>query len=191
MRGAPMQITLTRHGKPDLHLDSWLAPMAMGDWLRHYDRAGVAPGAAPAATLAQAQAARLVASSTLPRSVQSAQQLVPEREVLCDPLFCEAELPCPPWASPRLPPLAWSAMFRLFWVYGFSLPTEPLPQTRWRAHQAARLLVDLARENGSVLLVGHGLMTVLIARELLALGWHGPKRPVGSYWHCSVYHETG
>lgn len=60
MRGAPMQIILTRHGKPDLHLDSWLAPMAMGDWLRHYDRAGVVPGAAPATTLAQAQAARLV-----------------------------------------------------------------------------------------------------------------------------------
>lgn len=182
-----MQITLARHGKPDLHLDSWVAPMEMEDWLRHYDQAGVAPGTVPATTLAQAQAAHLVASSTLPRSVQSAQRLAPGREVLCDELFCEAELPCPHWHCPRLPPLAWSAMFRLAWFYGVSSHAEPLPQTRWRAHQAALRLIQLARENDSVLLVGHGLMTLLIARELLVLGWSGPKRPTGGYWQCSVY----
>ena len=62
-----MQITLARHGKPDLKLDSWVAPMAMPDWLRHYDQAGIVAGEAPATTLAQAAAAGVLASSTLPR----------------------------------------------------------------------------------------------------------------------------
>lgn len=182
-----MHITLARHGKPDLHLDSWIEPMEMHDWLRHYDRAGIAPGAVPPAIRAQADAARLLASSPLPRSLQSAQHLAAGREVLCDELFCEAELPCPHWSCAKLPPLAWSAMFRLAWFYGVSMHAAPLPRSRWRAHQAALRLIELARENDSVLLVGHGLMTMLIARELLALGWQGPKRPVSGYWQCSVY----
>ena len=182
-----MQITLARHGKPDLHLDSWVAPMQMADWLRHYDQAGISPGAVPADARAQAAAAHLVASSTLPRSLQSAQQLAPGREVFSDELFCEAELPYPHWLYPRLPPMAWSAMFRLAWFYGFSAHAEPLPQTRWRAHQAALRLVELAAENDSVFLVGHGIMTTLIARELIRLGWSGPRRPISGYWQCSVY----
>lgn len=182
-----MQITLVRHGKPDLRLESWVAPMEMEDWLRHYDQAGIVPAPVPATTQEQAQAARVVASSTLPRSLQSAQQLAPGREVFSDELFCEAELPCPHWQYPKLPPMAWSAMFRLAWFYGYSAHAEPLPQTRWRARQAAMRLIQLAQENDSVLLVGHGVMTMLIARELLALGWSGPKRPTAGYWQCSVY----
>lgn len=55
-----------------------------------------------------------------------------------------------------------------------------------RAGVAADKLVELARQHGSVFLVGHGIMTMLIARKLRAwLGW--PKRPVNNFWSFGVY----
>ena len=57
-----------------------------------------------------------------------------------------------------------------------------------RAHYAAGRLVTLAKKNGSVFLVGHGIMTMLIAKQLLSMGWVGPKRPVNKYWQFSVYY---
>jgi len=186
-----MQITLVRHGKPDLRLDSWLTPMAMQDWLRHYDQAGIVAGAVPATTQAQASAAGQLASSTLPRCVQSAQLLAQGRAVLSEEVFCEAELPWPRWLYSKLPPLAWGAMFRLAWFHGLSTHARPRPQTAQRARQAAQRLIQLARQHDSVLLVGHGLMILLIARELLSLGWHGPPRPASGYWQCNTYQAPG
>lgn len=182
-----MHITLARHGKPDLQIDSWLAPMTMPDWLRHYDQAGIVASEVPAATLAQAAAAQMLASSTLPRCVQSAQRLAQGREFLREEVFCEAELPYPHWLYPRLPPLAWDALFRLAWFYGGTALARPRLATELRAHEAAQRLIQLAREHDSVFLVGHGLMILLIARELQDLGWRGPPRPISGYWQCSRY----
>lgn len=186
-----MQITLARHGKPDLRLDSWIKPMAMQDWLRHYDQAGIVADAEPAATRALASAAGVLASSTLPRCVQSAQRLAQGRPVLSQAVFCEAELPWPRWLYPKLPPLLWEAMFRLAWFHGLSTHARPRPHTAQRAREAAQRLIELAREHDSVLLVGHGLMILLIARELLALGWHGSPRPASGYWQCNTYRAPG
>jgi broad specificity phosphatase PhoE len=183
-----MQITLARHGKPNLQLDSWVAPMAMRDWLQHYDQAGIVDDEVPAATLMQANAARLLVSSPLPRCVQSAERLAAGRSFLREALFCEAELPYPHWLYPSLPPLAWDTLFRLAWFYGLTALARPRRRTTLRAREAAQRLIELARMHDSVLLVGHGLMILLIARELLALGWQGPRRPISGYWQCSVYH---
>lgn len=179
-----MQITLVRHGPPALQLDSWLAPMALREWLRHYDRAGLVSGAVPAATQTLASGAQLLVCSTLRRSLESAQRLAQGRPVLDEALFREAEPPWPAWFETRLPPLAWSAMSRLAWLPG---GLQARPETARRARQAAQRLVQLAGEHGSVLLVGHGLMSRLIARELRASGWQGPRQPACGYWQGSVY----
>lgn len=65
---------------------------------------------------------------------------------------------------------------------------ESVSQAEKRAHGAAMRLVLLAQENRSVFLVEHGIMTMLIAKHLLAMGWSGPKRPVMGYWQFAVYH---
>lgn len=182
-----MQITLARHGRPDLQLDSWIAPMAMPEWLQHYDQAGIVAEEVPPATLRLAAEARLLVSSPLPRCVQSAERLAQGRAFLSEALFCEAELPYPHWLYPKLPPLAWDALFRLAWFYGLTALARPRLETTLRAREAAQRLVELAREHDSVFLVGHGLMILLIARELLAIGWRGPRRPISGYWQCSLY----
>ena len=142
----------------------------------------------PSATLKKATESAVIVSSTLRRCAQSAEQLSRNRAFAAEEVFCEAELPLPNRHFPRLPFWLWCVVFRLAWVCGFFANAEPLAQATERARNAAERLIELARENGSVFLVGHGIMNMLIVWQLSALGWVGPKRPANKYWQFSVYH---
>jgi broad specificity phosphatase PhoE len=185
-----MEIILARHGKPNVQHQAWITPRQMKDWIQLYDQADLLAEEMPPATLKKAAESGVIVSSTLRRCVQSAQQLTRNRAIPAEEVFCEAELPHPDWHFPRLPLWVWGALFRLAWFGGFFANSEPFAQTAVRARSAAERLVELARENGSVFLVGHGIMNMLIARKLLALGWAGPMRPAGKHWQFSVYHAS-
>ncbi len=182
-----MQIVLARHGKPNLQYKSWITPREMKEWIDAYNRADVLLDDVPADTLSTANASGIVVSSTLPRSIQSAQYLVQRKTFLIEPAFCEADLPYSHWPFPKLPLAMWSVGFRLAWFSGFSQNAEPLAHAKSRAIAATERLIDLAEEHGSVFLVGHGIMMMLIAKELRLLGWTGPKRPADKYWQYSIY----
>jgi hypothetical protein len=55
-----------------------------------------------------------------------------------------------------------------------------------RASTAARRLQSLASE-GPVLLLGHGFMNRMIAKQLVADGWVRQKRNGSQYWSVTVY----
>ena len=120
--------------------------------------------------------------------MQSAEQLSRNRAFAAEEVFCEVVLPLPNRHFPRLPFGLWCVVFRLAWFCGFLDNAEPFAQATERARNAAERLIELARENGSVFLVGHGIMNLLIARKLAALGWVGPMRPAAKHWQFSVYH---
>jgi broad specificity phosphatase PhoE len=183
-----MEIILARHGKPNLQQLAWITPRQMKDWILLYDQADLLVGEVPPATLKNATESGVIVCSTLRRCVQSAEQLTRNRAFTAEEVFCEADLPHPDWHFPRLPFWLWNAVFRLAWFCGFSANAEPRAQAAARARNAAERLIELARENGSVFLVGHGIMTMLIAGQLLTLGWTGPKRPANKYWQFSVFH---
>lgn len=183
-----MRIVLARHGKPDLPHGVWISPRQMKDWIRTYDQANVLVEDLPNSTLKIASNSGVIVSSALLRSKQSAQALGQNEMFWVENIFREVDLPHTHWIFPMLPPLTWSAVFRVAWFFGFSTDVESLPQAKVRACRAADRLVELAQENGSVFHVGHGIMTMLIARQLLRLGWSGPKCPINRYWRFSVYH---
>ena len=185
-----MHIILSRHGKPKLRHWAWVTPHQMKEWICAYDQADVLLDGVPTDTMEVATASGIVVSSTLPRCVQSAQHLSQGRAFVTEKIFCEAGLPHPHWRFPKLPLSVWGVVFRLAWFSGFSGNTESFAQANSRAHTAAQRLIELAKENGSAFLVGHGIMTMLIAKHLLAMGWAGPKRPVNKYWQFSVYHAV-
>jgi broad specificity phosphatase PhoE len=182
-----MEIILARHGKPNFKLWSWITPRQMKDWIKFYNQADILIENVPLETLKKATESGVIVSSTLSRCVQSAQQLIRDRALLTEEIFCEADLPHMLWRFPKLPLSVWGIVFRLAWFCGFSANAEPLVRATTRARNAAERLVELSRENGSVFHVGHGIMTMLIAKQLLASGWTGPKRPVNKYWQYSVY----
>jgi broad specificity phosphatase PhoE len=187
-----------RHGRPAFDHRGWIAPREMAAHIVRYNLAGIqANVAAEALALGDRQAyaaARLAArdvgcivASDLLRSVESARSLANGNEVLCEPLFREADMPYGIWGWPVLPYRLWCAVFRIAWLCGFSALAESRADAELRARDAAQRLMELARQHGSVLLVGHGVMNRLIARALLARGAVMPRRLGSGYWSAGVY----
>lgn len=162
----------------------------MENWIETYNNAEVVLEGVPQETLVAAHTSGVVVASTLRRSMQSAQYLSNNETLLSEQVFCEAGLPYSRWHLPKLPPSAWAAFFRLAWFLGYSANAESVENARVRARVAAERLIHLANEYGSVFLVGHGIMTTLIAKHLLALGWVGPAHPAHNYWQFSTYHAA-
>src|SRR5438093_9970936 len=73
---------------------------------------------------------------------------------------------------------------------GWSAGVESFKAARERAAKAASILTGHAEESGAVVLVGHGLMNILIARRLRASGWRGPRLPSPQHWTFGVYERA-
>lgn len=160
-----------------------------GDWWADYDRAGLKPGQEPPAELRRlAEDATLVLSSDLPRAMETAAALRRDGASETLPLFVEAPLPAPPTPLLRLKPKSWGVVSRTFWVLGYAPQVESHRKAWARAHDAARLLIDRAREDGSVLLCAHGYFNWMIDKRLRRSGWRRLSF-VGDnhYWSYRTY----
>jgi broad specificity phosphatase PhoE len=181
-----MKITLLRHGKPAVELSGTARADELGKIAKAYESSSIVdvPSLETRATLRHH---RIVLCSDLPRSVESAQALGFREIYSPQPLFREASLPYFSGGSIALPISAWLTILRLLWLAGFSQNGDSYADTKIRARKAAARLVDLAEEHEHVLLVGHGVINYLIAKELLSKGWLGPAKPRSSYWEFDVY----
>ncbi|MFY9260336.1 MAG: hypothetical protein WAO71_07505 [Gallionella sp.] len=180
-----MEIILMRHGKPLLTQTCWIAPVEMERWIEYYNLSEVEADGMPTTSLKLANSAACIVTSTASRALSSVQALGHTASV-ADAAFCEAQLPFAFWRFPRLSPFVWVAFFRLLWFFGYSRGSDSIQVTKIRAKAAAQKLISLA-EKGSVLLVGHGIMNRLIAKELIALGWGSSTRQGSKYWSACVY----
>lgn len=180
-----MQITLMRHGKPQLPATGWIAPRGMQQWIKNYNDSEVQTDAIPHACFNVAAAATFIATSTLKRAELSATALG-QKVSMADAVFCEAELPYSLWPAPRLPPQAWAVFFRLLWLCGYSRGAASHQATRIRAKAATRQLISAAN-NGPVLLVGHGVMNRYIGKELRNAGWTAAAGHGDSHWGMGIY----
>lgn len=185
-----MQIILVRHGRPDHSAARWCSPARMKDWIECYDRASVAGHEVPAELVALARTAGTVVCGSFARCIQSRDSLGVERCPEPDPLFDEAHIPYPDWTFPRLPADLWRLLFRCAWFCGFARHTEPVAAANRRASAAAQRLIQLAEAHGSVLLMGHGIMNILIAWQLRKRGWAGARQLLmRGYWQASIYRK--
>ena len=181
-----MEIILLRHGKPDFSAEKWIAIRDLPQMITDYNRSGVSQ-LAPEASVKMAQNCEHIVCSDLLRSSQSAQLLGVEQIHLSESLFREADLPVTLWPSMKMSPYFWLVFFRILWFFGHSANGESIAQARVRAVTAMQQLYRLAQTHGRVLLVGHGILNQLIAKELLSYGWQGPKRPARDHWGYSRY----
>lgn len=181
-----MQITLLRHGKPVVDLSGTARAGELGKIARAYELSSIVDKP-PLETLAALQHHTIVLCSDLPRSVESALALGLQEIYSPQPLFREAALPHFSGGSIALPISAWLTILRLLWLAGYAQNGEAYAHTKIRARKATAKLVELAAEHQNVLLVGHGVINYLIAKELLANGWLGPAKPGNRYWEFNVY----
>ncbi len=129
-----------------------------------------------------------VICSTLERSKHSAKLLEVE-QFITDALFCEAELPVVNVPLLKMAPQTWSIIFRVFWFFGLAKNVESKKEISSRVRAACSILERLAVEHDNVVLIGHGIMNRLIAKELLLSGWSGEAAPNGKKYHGYRYWE--
>ncbi|WP_282340138.1 MULTISPECIES: fructose-2,6-bisphosphatase [Pseudomonas] len=186
-----MQITLVRHGRPNYSGAERCTPREMKTWIEGYNRAPVVCSEVPQSLIDQAKRTEVFACSSISRCVESRTRIAGGCTDEVDEVFAEAHLPYPDWNAPKLPVKVWRILFRGAWFLGFARHTESIRVSRKRARMAADRLIELARIHGSVMLVGHGIMNVLISAELRKRGWSGPLNLIlKDYWQPCVYRKA-
>jgi broad specificity phosphatase PhoE len=182
------EIILARHGIPDWDFATPIPGHRLRQWLEGERDAGLVPGQRPGAALEDLiRKTQCLIASPLRRSIESARLLAPVVEPLVDEHFTEPALPSAIRSSLRLRPGLWTGLARSAWFCGWSAGTESFGTARRRAAGGAQILIARAERQGSVALVGHGLMNILIARQLRAAGWRGPRFPRPRHWAFGVY----
>jgi len=188
---AVMQIILARHGRPAWDFRTPIPGHALAEWLRGEADAPLDASPRPGAELERlSRTAQCLVTSPLRRSRDSARLLAPAMVLLIDPCFREAELPSAFRSSLLLRPEMWTWLARSAWFCGWSAGVESVKGARERAANAAAVLTGQAEACGTVVLVGHGLMNILIARRLRAAGWRGPRFPSPRHWTFGVYERA-
>ena len=112
-------------------------------------------------------------TSTLNRSISTAQQLFPEYENrIPKSIFREFERKVFSFFNIKLPLKWWTTGSRFFWVIGFNKKgIESFSEAKQRAKKATNLLEDHASQNGKTLLVSHGLLNHYLVKYLKKNGW--------------------
>ncbi len=183
-----VQIVLLRHGKPDIPEHGKLRGNELHRWIELYNSAGIAPGFVPSqGAIEITSVCNTVVCSDLKRSIESASALGVKNINVIEPVFREMGLPFCNFPTLKLSPSIWAALFRILWFFGYSSNSESIHEARLRASIGANRLKEMAVNNGSVLLIGHGFTNRFIAKKLLSNGWKGPKNPGKKYWEFGKY----
>ncbi|PWD61864.1 histidine phosphatase family protein [Pectobacterium parmentieri] len=182
-----MEIILMRHGKPTYIGNPKVNCDEMADWVAQYNLSDTGSDMPPESRKSMASKASLIISSPLPRALSSLSALGCEPDII-DDVFREADLPLIRIHGVKLPPTYWAVFFRVMWLCGMSNRAESLGMAKKRAFKAAELLVNHAKKsNRPVLLMGHGVMNRLIARELISLSCIENCRLGREHWNVGVY----
>ena len=176
-----------RHGKPAFTGSLKVMSLEMAEWISRYDLSDTGSDMPPQSSKTLASSALRIISSPLPRARSSLTALGREPDLI-DEVFREADLPVFHIPAFRLSPIFWASVFRIIWFCGISRNVELLGIAKQRAVQAADILVTSVKEaNGPVLLMGHGVMNRLIAKELVSMGWKEYRRLGNGYWSAGIY----
>lgn len=182
-----MEIILMRHGKPAFTGSAKVTSREMSNWITEYDLSDTGEDIPPESSKSLACSASRIISSPLPRALSSLKALGLEPDVI-DEVFREADLPVFYMPGFRLSPAMWAAFFRVMWLCGISRNVERVRRAKKRAVQATNILIAFAkRTDGSVLLMGHGVMNRLIVRELRSSGFKEYCCQGNGYWNATIY----
>lgn len=182
-----IEICLFRHGKVEFDKWAWSNASNLRRLVKHYDSQPIIPSST---TPSPTNDFDVVVCSHLPRSISSAKTLF-QRCDRSDELFGEAELPDLSPLPFNLPVIALFVVSRIWWRCGADKNCEGYAAFKKRAKNAARELVEISEANTNVAFVGHALINLRIAQELLQLGFEGPKAPISKHWAGTVYSLGG
>ncbi|CAM3239978.1 phosphoglycerate mutase family protein [Asticcacaulis taihuensis] len=185
-------ITLVRHGEPALSRRVKLDWRGYVEWWAKYDQAGLLEGQTPPPILHKfANEARYIFSSTLPRSIETAEAVCDGKGFTSLEALIEAPLPPPHLPSfIRLTPnsYAWGFVARVCWWYlNIHGEAEGREVAKVRARKVAEFLYEKAKEGGDVLVLAHGFFNLMVSIELKKMGYRKTLEEGFKYWGCRRY----
>ena len=187
---ATARIVLVRHG-PSAYVHHTRSVDLAGvyAWRDAYDRTGIQPDSQPPHALIQlAEGAQHIIASDLPRAVESAKRLAPEREVVISALLRETMLDVPRWPT-RMPAVAWEGLAHLVWGYRVLRGMDTTNEDRARAIATSEWLAGLVVDGSTAVVVTHGVYRRQLSLQLLARGWISVGR-TGGYDNWSTWSFT-
>jgi len=184
-----VRIILVRHGRPAIALKPRTGHHGFRRYIDAYQDAGLDPQSAPPEELLDlVKGLNSVFTSFSPRAQDSARTLLPEAELIADPLFAEA-----PLAAPRIPLIrmkvpVWAVMARIMWHAGYHPEIENYRRAKARAVAAADILLERAAANdGEAVLVAHGYFNAMIGRVLRKRGFARTGSHRVRFWNAVIY----
>ena len=183
-----MAINLIRHGKPTVSFQEKVKGNQFLNFIERYDGAGIAKDSIPPENIvAIAQKADVVFTSNLNRTIHSATILQPQVKLINNAIF--REINC--WRSfstkIEISALNWAILCQILWRLKISPIAESTNAVKQRANQAAELLIQNHKVDGSIVLVAHGGINTFIAKELRLLGWQSSQNINNQHWGCTKY----
>jgi len=189
LAGERTRVILVRHGKPAIPTNTKTSHHGFRRYIDAYQESGLDPHSAPPDELIDlVKGLNAVFTSGFPRANDSARTLLPEAEIIADPLFAEA-----PLAAPRIPLVkmkvpVWAVMARIMWHAGYHPEIENYRRAKARASQAADILLSRAESNdGVAVLVAHGYFNAMIGRVLKKRGFSRTGAHRVRFWNAVVY----
>ena len=187
-----IRVILVRHGRPAISTNPRTSHHGFRRYIDAYQDAGLDPKSAPPEELLDlVKGLNAVFTSRSPRAHESAKSLLPEAEIIADPLFTEA-----PLAAPRIPLLkmkvpVWAVMSRIMWHAGYHPEIENYRRAKARAAHAADILLSRAQtEHGAAVLVAHGYFNAMIGRVLRKRGFIRTGSHRVRFWNAVVYERA-
>ena len=180
-----MEIVLLRHGKPEIELKGNVNATGFKQLVVKYEQSGIQD--LPPNNLKNRFEGHYVVCSNLERSLQSAKVLGFKQIHLTESLFAETSIPHFDQTLFKVPVMIWLIGLRIMWIFGFNKNGESFLQAKKRSKLAAEKLVLLAQENEKIIVVGHGLINILIGRQLQINGWNRKRAKGKKYWKFISY----
>lgn len=180
-------ITLIRHGPPAVSLRQRVHGHRFRKFVERYDAAKIERSAQPPLSVRRAIArADRVFASHRPRATHTAELLGVSSPPIVDAQFREIEFPVDFSRHFQFSALTWTVIALTLWRLGYSAQCESFARAKQRSRAAADVL-EAQTQTGPVVLVAHGGINRLIAKELRRRGWQGPRLPRSRHWGCTTY----
>ncbi|WP_147377318.1 histidine phosphatase family protein [Mangrovibacterium diazotrophicum] len=166
-----LDIYLVRHAKVNIDRPTVMGSKKAAELVKAYNSAPIYDfDPAPVRGLIEAEHPKVV-TSALPRAIDTACRLFPDDSITGYSVFNEYQLGIVRIPLIPMPYPVWTGFSRLMWLVHLNSEAESRPETKARLQAATNLLEELARQNSTVVLVGHGYLISEMRRELAKRGW--------------------
>lgn len=186
------KIFLIRHARPMVARQGFPNAVSARQFLSDYDAAQVEEFVLQHEAIPYKEI-KEVYCSTLVRSQLTARGIFGEQVLLkIDHNFREFERKIFSLPLLRLPIRIWLVVARVLWFLGLNHKgIETFGEARQRARKCAQILADDANQNGTTVLVAHGLLNNFIRWELMRMGWQHSVKGGNSFLAVHVLQKSG